>query len=283
MGLFDAIGNFFTGADDNKDYNAYTGMMGDVVGAVGQGAKPWLSNPGYTPAPLNSMQKQAASGAQGLFGQGSAGSYSGKMGGLFSNGMDTDVGVSDIMGFANPLADLMNERGMSQLQDSYGTASADTANRQAAMAGFSGSGSAAALERAALNDSMIDATKDMSLANEASAYGLGAGLATGNLDRGMQGLGLQLSGLSAADDARLAGMGFDAQSLGLLGAFGDQQQQYDQSVSDAPYTSAQRLFGMLNGYAPQEEASGFQTLLGTVLGSAQGVARAGKDIGWWGK
>lgn len=234
MGLFDSETS--TGVKFSPGVN---NLHDQIIGGAGAGMNPWFKNPTYTPAPMNGMQWQAANGARGLFGQGSGGSFADEMAGLFG-GMDTSVGLNEIMGFADPLADMMNERGQAQLGESFARGSSDIGNRQAANNAFSGSGSAAALERAGLNDSMVDATRDMAMGNEASALQFGSGLATGNLDRGLQGLGLELSGLSAADSSRLAGLGFDAQALGLLGAFGDKKQGYDQAVLDKDYTGASR-------------------------------------------
>jgi hypothetical protein len=246
MGLFD---NFFTGADDNKAFNDFKALTGDIISAAGPGMKPWLTNPGYTPAPLNPWQTAAGEGAADLMGRGSIGS---------------EVTLGDIYDFANPLIDTMNEHGQEQLGQSYERSANEIAGDLAAGNAFSGSGSAGVLAKHLLDESMLEASKDMAGANETAGLQFGASMAGGNEDR------------------RLAGLNFDASMLGVMGAFGDQRQAYEQALLDKDYTTAGRLFGMLQGNVPEQEASGFQTLLGMILGNAKNVATAGKDFGWWG-
>lgn len=269
MGLFDGIANFFTGDQDNATYNAYRDLMGNIVNSAGTGMQGYLDNPTYTPAPLSDWTKQAAGAAQGLLGQGSAGSYADRI--AQAGG---PVSIGDIMGYAAPLSDIMTERGMNQLKDSYGTASTDNANDMAAQNAFAGSGSAGVLRQHMLDDSLVSGAKDLSLGADAAGLQYGAGLATGNADR-------QLAALSGADASRLAGLGYDLQVPGLLGGFGSQAQQYQQDVNNAPFTTATNLFGLLSGNVPDQQASGFQTLLGTILTGAKPISEAGQNFGWW--
>lgn len=264
-GLWDNIANFFTGDQDNETYNKYKGLFGDIVDSASTGMQSYLDNPGYQVAPMDPWQTQAGNAAAGLLGQGLGGSYAGQI--AQAGG---PVSLNDIYGYSQPLTDTLNERGMNQMQEAYGTASSDNANDMAAQNAFAGSGSAGVYRQHLLDDSMVSGAKDLSLANEAAGLQFGAGLATGNADR-------NLNALLGADSSRLAGLGYDANAAGLLGSFGDQRQGYQQSLNDADYTSATRLFGLLSGNAPQEEASGFQTLLGYLLSGAGNVGRATGD------
>lgn len=271
MGLFDGIGNFFTGAEDNKPFYAWQGIQGDLAQAAQSGMKPWLSNPAYTVAPMNQMQTAANTGALGMLGMGGSGGYSQQMADLVGQaGQYANVSAADINAYADPLADLMVERGQNALNESYGRSANDIGQRAAAGGAFGGSREA--VQRGMLDESMADASKDLALGADAAAYQLGAGLAEGNAQRQMNAIGQDYSYLTGADASRLAGMGFDAQTLGLLSAFGDRQQQYDQSKLDAPYTTAMQLYGLLAGNPPQEQASGFQTLLGFLASNAGNAA-----------
>lgn len=260
MGLFDGIANFFTGEEDNATYNKYKDLLGNIVGSASSGMQPYLDNPGYQVAPMNDWQNQAGNAALGMLGQGSAGSYASQIAGAGDG-----VSVADIMGYANPLADSLNQAGQHQLDTSFARSSSDIGNRAAASGAFGGSREA--VQRGMLDENMLNATNQMTAGNEATAYQLGSGLATGNADR-------NLNALLGADSSRLAGLGYDASAAGLLGSFGDQRQGYQQSVNDAPYTTATQLLGLLSGNQPTEQASGFQTLLGYLLSGAGNASRA---------
>ncbi len=274
------------------------------------GTRAWFNDPTYQVAGMNDWQNNYGAGLQDMFAQnqggslsgqiaglaGQGGSLSGQIAGIFGRGNDalnySNVGLNDINKFANPLADMLNKRGSNQIQQGYDGALTNIANSEAGASAFAGSGSAGALRRSEADKSSINALKDMSLANEASAFQYGAGLAGSNADRTinsifnsanldlnalnaadqsrLQGLGFDLSSLSAADQSRLASQGFDLQALGLMGAFGDKVQNQDQRELDAPRIQAMQLLGLIPGIQGDQTTTDSPSVIdtiGTLLGS----------------
>lgn len=296
MGLFDS-----TSTSSPQYSPAVSGLQDQIIAGAGKGMAPWLTNPTYSVAPQDPWQTQAGGAASGLLGAGSSGSYAPQMAVLLGDvtgqlgageralgpaSQVSTVGAGDIGSIAQPLEQMLDQNGMQQLNQQIGQQ--ETGIGQRAAAGGAFGGSREAVERGMLGQQALQATNTL-LGNDAStAYQLGTGVAQGNANNknagsqfiantmlGSTGLNLSTLGLggnllSSADSSRLAGLGYDAQTAGLLGSFGDQQQQYDQSVLDAPYTQASRFAGYVPGISPTtvstQQPSTMQTI-GSLLSS----------------
>lgn len=251
------MGLFSNDTTTTTDYGpGVADLHNKIIGAAGTGMKPWFDNPTYQVAPMDPWQLMAGKGAAGLMGKGSGGSYAPQIAGLMGG-----VNMGDVYEFAGPLGDLLNERGMNQLGEQFGSMSNEIGQRAAASGAFGGSREA--VQRGMLGESMLDATKDMAMGNDAAALQFGASMAGSNADRA-------LNSLATAENARIGGLGLDADILGLLGAFGDQRQAHDQALLDAPYTGATRFAGFVPGISGTTKSEKNPSIV-DVIGSLFGI------------
>jgi hypothetical protein len=257
-------------------------QQGLVQGAV-KGMQPFLDDPSYTLAPPTQDHNRITHGANNLMDYTFGTNFSEGAAQLDQRNERTipvassyaQMGMDDIMGFANPYARMMTDNAMERLDQGYDRNMAQIAADSATMGG----GSGGALRQSMADRDRMRQSADIATQIASDSFGQGAQIAGQNMASRNASIDRTVGAMTNSDNYNLAvrdradqfatnATNRNLASMGMLGSAADLNRQYYQGLADQDYTQFSRLAGFvpgMQGTQTQTQPVNNSGLLGTAL------------------